>query len=134
MVVSTRLPSLFSFPEIFSAPFTAAASASGPALDVWSEDEDLVVAVELPGVDPDTIEVTLERGVLRLKGERKPLDESKRVLHRERVTGPFSRTLRLPHRVDPDKVETTWANGVLEVRLPRADEDRPRRIEVKSAG
>ena len=129
MVATSRLPALFNFPELFSATPSAT-----PALDVWSEDDALVVAVELPGLDRDSLEVTLERGVLRLKGERTEDGDKRRMLHRERASGAFTRTVRLPHRVASDEVRATFENGILEIRLPRADEDRPKRIDVKTAG
>ena len=127
MVATTRFTTLFPFPELFSA-------AAGPALDVWSEDETLVVSVELPGLDPESLELTLERGVLRLKGERAARHENRRILHRERATGAFGRSIRLPYPVASNEVRASFENGILEVRLPRADEDRPKRIDVQAAG
>ena len=105
-----------------------------PVADI-SETEDAVeVKAELPGMDPKDIDVSLENGVLTIKGEKKFEDEQKKEdYHRiERSYGSFARSFRLPHEVDEAKVEATYKDGVLRLNLPKAESARPRRIEIAS--
>lgn len=106
-----------------------------PAMNVWADEESVVVTAELPGLESKDIEVNVLNGTLTLRGERKPeeLPEGARVHRQERGYGRFARTLELPYKVDVDKVKATFKNGVLQITLPRAEEDRPKKIAVKVA-
>jgi HSP20 family protein len=106
-----------------------------PALNVWLGADDAIITAELPGVDPGDLQVQVEGESLKLAGRRKAHEpaEGERFHRRERGAGEFSRVLTLPFRVDAAGVDATHERGVLRVRVPRAPEDRPRRIEVKSA-
>jgi HSP20 family protein len=106
-----------------------------PALNVWTNEEGLNVTAEVPGVKPEEIEISVVGDTLTLSGTRKAeeLDESVRYHRQERGYGDFTRSLQLPFQVDVDKVEATFRNGVLMVAMPRAEEDKPRKIAVKSA-
>jgi len=106
-----------------------------PALNVWTNEEGLNVTAEVPGVSPDDIEISVVGDTLTLSGTRKPeeLDENTRYHRQERGYGDFTRSLQLPFQVDVNKVEATFRNGVLMVAMPRAEEDKPRKITVKSA-
>jgi HSP20 family protein len=108
---------------------------SYPALNVWSNEESLLVTAEVPGVSPQDIEVNLIGETLTLSGVRRPdeLKEGARYHRQERGYGDFTRSLQLPFAVDINKVEATFRNGVLMVAMPRAEEDMPRKITVKSA-
>lgn len=108
-------------------------AASGPALNLWANGENLVVTAELPGFGPEEVEVSLEGQFLTLKGSRKsPAAPAGRCLRRERRDGEtFARTIELPYAVDPNQVEARLDQGVLAVALKRSAGDRPRRIEVK---
>jgi HSP20 family protein len=112
---------------------------SYPALNVWSNEEGLLVTAEVPGVSPEEIEVNVIGETLTLSGMRKPeelpdgLKEGVRYHRQERGSGKFSRTLQLPFQVSVPQIEATFKHGVLNVRLPRAEEDKPRKIAVKSA-
>ncbi|HLB61864.1 MAG TPA: Hsp20/alpha crystallin family protein [Actinomycetota bacterium] len=105
-----------------------------PALDVYEDTDRFVVTVELPGVDPEMVDVSVEDSTLTVKGEREfhkdLLEESFRRI--ERRYGSFSRTLVLPPTADPDRVEARFDKGVLTVEVPKAQEAKPRRIEVKT--
>lgn len=107
---------------------------STPPVKAWVGDDDAVVTMELPGIEPSDVEVSVEGDVLEISGERKAHEtgDGDRYHRRERFTGHFERHLKLPFRVKPDAVEARFDKGVLEVRLPRAEEDRPRKIEVAS--
>ncbi len=106
-----------------------------PAMNVWADEESVIVTAELPGLDSKDIQLDVLDGTLTLRGERKPdeLPEGARVHRQERGYGKFARTLELPFKVDVDKVKATFKNGVLQVTLPRAEEDRPKKIAIKVA-
>ena len=108
--------------------------ASGfPAVNVWANQEHVLVTAELPGVEPDDLDISVVAESLTLAGRRPlPETEGERQWHRhERWHGQFSRTLQLPYRIDAENVEASFRNGVLSITLPRAEEDRPRRINIQ---
>jgi len=86
----------------------------------------------MPGFDPDDIDVSVERGMLTIRGEMEDEDErqDRNYLVREYRRGTFVRSVRLPDTVDTDKVESTFENGVLKLVFPKAEEARPRKISV----
>lgn len=109
-----------------------------PSADVVEGDEQVVVRIDLPGVDPDKIEILLAGNMLTVKGDSPaapPLKGETRHRH-ERPTGPFSRSLPLPVAVDPEKVSAETKNGVLTVTLAKEESVKPRQIPigVKSGG
>lgn len=108
--------------------------ASFPPLNVWEDGDNLFVEAELPGMTMDDLEVLIEDNDLSIKGSRKvETTEDVNFLRRERGTGTFTRTVRLPIAIDTEHVEATLREGVLKIKLPKAAEARPRRIEVKAA-
>jgi HSP20 family protein len=111
-------------------------SAPGyPAMNLWSNEDGLILTAEMPGVSPEDIDISVVGETLTLSGERKP-DEtngSTRYHRRERGYGKFTRSTQLPYPVDVKKVEAEFTNGVLNVSLPRAEEDKPKKIVVKTA-
>lgn len=105
-----------------------------PAVNIWASDQDVIVTAEIPGVDPANLDITVAENILKLTGSRKP-EELKpgEVSHRrERASGEFTRSFRLPYAVDSGKVEAGYEKGVLKIRLPRAEADKPRKIAIKS--
>ena len=112
----------------------APAAGVFPALNISEDDSNLYVRAELPGVNPEDIEMTTKENNLILKGERKIAAEGEKVSYhrRERDAGKFRRIISLPTRVDADKVTAVCKNGVLTVTLPKAAEAKPRQITVKS--
>ncbi|MCU0531878.1 MAG: Hsp20/alpha crystallin family protein [Syntrophales bacterium] len=109
-------------------------AATFPAVNIWASDQDVIVTAEVPGVDPANLDITVAENILRLTGSRKP-EELKpgEVSHRrERSSGEFTRSFRLPYAVDSGKVEASCEKGILTVRLPRAEADKPRKIAIKS--
>lgn len=103
-----------------------------PALNLWSSDDEAVVAAELPGVDPKAVNLSVVGQVLTLQGERpdEPGVAEGSYHRRERVTGHFTRAVRLPFEVESDKVQARYENGVLRVTLPRKESTKPRRITI----
>lgn len=107
-----------------------------PPVDIFeTPGHDLVIKVELPDVNREDVEVTVENNVLTLRGEKKlPADVKEEQFRRvEREYGPFSRSFTLPNTVDASKVSAEFKNGVLTVRLPFREEAKPRTITVEVA-
>lgn len=105
-----------------------------PAVNLWSDGENAVLTAELPGVDSNTLDVTIEGQTLTLRGVRAALDAKpgETVHYSERAGGTFERTLDLPFEVDGDKIQARFEHGVLEVTLPRAAHTKPKRIGVSA--
>ncbi len=102
-----------------------------PALNIWGDQEKMVVTAELPGMEPENIDIQVVENQLTLKGER-PSDEPAEdaVCHRcERDAGTFTRTVRLPFAIESDKVTATYTNGILTLTLPRLEASKPNQIE-----
>ena len=106
----------------------------GMAMDVWQADDGYHAAMDLPGVDPSSVEITSERNVLTIGAERRPeYEQGQNVLVAERPQGRFTRQLQLGENLDTQKVQARYANGVLHLIIPVAEAAQPRRIEVQSA-
>jgi HSP20 family protein len=103
--------------------------------DVSEDSGALQISMELPGVQPEDVRLSLENNILTIRGEkRQDVDENNERVHRfERVYGVFERTFALPNTVDPDKIEARFENGVLLVRIPKAERARPREIRVNTS-
>ena len=105
-----------------------------PPMDVHDEDDLLRFTFEIPGVNPDDVNVTVENGVLTLSGEKKfekkTGDEKQGPYSVERRYGRFERSIALPASVDADKVTAQYENGVLTLELPKSAESRKRKIEI----
>lgn len=118
------------------APWTNRARGVFPPVNLYETAEDYVLTAELPGVEPDDIQVSLEGSVITLRGERKIdySDEEDANLHRtERQAGNFRRAFELPAAIEADKVEAVHRNGVLMLRLPKTPEQQPRQISVQAS-
>ena len=106
-----------------------------PPLDVRETEATFAVTVDLPGLEPDQVEVTFEDGLLTIRGQReftKEVDEEQ--YHRiERSYGSFVRCFSLPETVDADKVGAAYKNGVLTISMPKKEVAKPRSIKVKIA-
>lgn len=103
-----------------------------PAVDIREETDRFVLYADIPGVDPKDIEVTMENGVLAIRGERKVESEEERegYTRTERARGTFYRRFGLPDSADPERVSARGKNGVLEVTIPKHDRVQPRKISV----
>ena len=104
-----------------------------PAVDIFEEQDAIVVSAELPGVKPEDVNVTVDNGMLTIEGERRfEKREDKGEWHRvESTYGRFTRSFALPKTVTPDSIEANLDGGVLTVRLPKRAEVKPRKVEVK---
>ena len=105
-----------------------------PAVDIKEEPAQFVIHADLPGVDIKDIEITLENGVLTLKGQRaaEKKEETEQYRRVERVRGTFLRRFSLPDAVDAEKVAARCKDGVLEVVVPKREAAQPRRIAIES--
>lgn len=106
-----------------------------PALNIGSSASAVEIYAFAPGMDPATIDVNLERGVLSITGERKnalPAGDEKTTRHlEERFAGRFRRVVSLPDDIDPDAVSAAYTDGVLHVSIKRREAAQPRRITVQ---
>ena len=103
-------------------------------IDVHETDEGYTVHANLPGVNPDDIQITINDGALHISGEviKNDVDENTRVLMEERFYGKFNRSISLPQTVSVDDVAAAFNHGVLTLTLPKAPEARPRTIKVQA--
>lgn len=103
--------------------------------DVSEDSDGIQIAMELPGVSPEGVRLSLENNILTIHGEKRHQGEQKNErIHRfERTYGTFERTFVLPNTVDSEKIEARYENGVLFVTIPKAERAKPREIRVKSS-
>ena len=104
-----------------------------PRVDIKEEPERFLIFADLPGVDPSSIEVNMDKGVLSIKGERRTESktEGERWSRTERAHGVFFRRFALPDSANPDAIEASGKHGVLEISIPKRPEASPRRINVQ---
>lgn len=112
----------------------AAAQGNGAAMpmDGVRRKDDVVLRFDLPGIDPDSIEVTVDRGVLSVSAKREEeYGEEDRLFVRERVMGTFTRRVYLSEHLDADAIDAAYNNGVLAVRIPVLERAKPRKVEIQ---
>jgi HSP20 family protein len=117
-----------------SFPFSRGKEGSGewfPQVDVVEKEKEIVLYVDLPGVDQKEVEVTISENRLTISGERKLGDVQGDFLKRERTFGPFRRSFSLRIPVDVERVVAVYKNGVLEVHLPKFEEGKARKILIQ---
>ncbi|MDX1388748.1 MAG: Hsp20/alpha crystallin family protein [Acidobacteriota bacterium] len=105
-----------------------------PAINVTEDADSVYVRAELPGIDTEDLDISMENDTLTISGERKMAAEDDAVSYhrREREWGAFRRSFSLPTRVESDKVRARYTDGILTVTLPKASEARPRQITVQT--
>ena len=103
-------------------------------LDAWREGDAFVLEFDLPGVQPDTLDIDVERNVLTVRAERPSKNGDWEMLAAERPTGLFSRQLVLGDNLDLDRLEARYDAGVLRLTVPVAERAKPRKIEVTTGG
>ena len=109
--------------------------AAYPPLNVWSSPDGLVVEAEMPGVDPQDVEISVVGDELSLRGKVNVQEPAagETVLRRERPAGEFQRTLQLPFRANTAAVKAASKNGILRISIPRSEEEKPRKIAIETA-
>jgi HSP20 family protein len=122
------------FGNVNQSDSSSATATWVPAVDVHEYGDRFELYVDLPGVDPDKVDLTLENGVLTLSGQRaelaSPKSEQPLYERSERGLGQFHRRFVLPNTVDSEKVNATGRNGVLTVTIPKQAKAMPRRIQI----
>ena len=105
-----------------------------PAVDIKEEDNAYIIHADVPGVKPEEIDVTMEHGMLTIKGERKEDTEEEKEGYKrvERVRGSFYRRFSMPDNADPDKIDASSENGVLKITIPKKAAGKSRKVKVKS--
>jgi HSP20 family protein len=121
----------------FSSPAAAAghsAFAQGLPMDTLRRDGEVVLRFDVPGVEPEKIEVTVEHGRLTVSATREQsVTEGDQQIVRERYTGAFSRSIRLSDQLDTEAIEATHKDGVLELHIPVREEAKARKITVNGS-
>ena len=121
--------------RLTGAMFGTAARPTALPMDAYRENGSFVVQVEIPGVDPESIDLTVEQNVLTIHAERRPVyDNDVERIVAERSFGAFSRQLFLGDTLDADKLTATYDAGVLTIRIPVAEQAKPRKISISSNG
>ncbi len=106
---------------------------SYPRINLRETDESYLIEGQLPGIDPNALEMTILKGTLTLSGERKAAEKGNGSWHRrERNTGKFMRAIDIPAEIDIEKVRADYQDGLLRVTLPKAQSVRPKRIEIQA--
>jgi HSP20 family protein len=106
-----------------------------PAMDVAEKADAYLINVELPGVEPNQVEINFEQNVLTIRGSKPSsfgAEGEYRVYTAERVTGEFERSVRLPDFVDSERIDASYSHGLLRIVVPKAQAAQPRRIEIKA--
>ena len=131
-----RLQRYFDQASRFREPsdIRAQAGATFPVINVGSTTETVEVLALAPGLDAKTLEITIDKGLLTIAGERKSdlpqIAERGNVYANERFSGGFRRVINLSDDVDPSKVQANYVNGLLRVTLPKRESSKPRRISI----
>lgn len=120
------------WPELNQGPTST--SAWAPNVDIFENENELLVKAELPGVDPKDVELNVEGNVLTISGERKlEFEDKKEHYHRvERAYGTFTRSFSLPRLIDESKIEADYKDGVLTVHVPKHEKAKPRQIKISA--
>lgn len=125
------------FDRAWSNGETATARLWAPAMDVVEHPDSYLIAIELPGVNPDTVELSFEQNTLAVRGTKEPTIQRRegteiRVYNAERASGNFERVVRLPEHVDGDRIEASFDRGVLTIRVPKSAAAQPRKIQIRT--
>jgi HSP20 family protein len=118
-----------------STPSGTWSRPTGMPLDAYRRGDEFVVVFDLPGVAPDAIDIDVERNVLTVRAERRPLslDGDFQVQTTERPMGAFARQLFLGDALDTERIQAAYENGVLTLRIPVAEQAKPRKVQVSAA-
>jgi HSP20 family protein len=119
--------------QVFGTQGTLARPAVMP-MDAWRDGDTFVVELDLPGINPDSIDLDVERNVLTVKAERPGRDGDTELIAAERPRGVFSRQLILGDTLDTERVAASYDAGVLTLRIPVAEQAKPRKITIGSNG
>lgn len=104
-----------------------------PAVNIWEKDGKAVVTAELPGIDPEKLDISVSGETVTIAGTalQETFAEDQTYLRQERGIGNFKRNIQLPFQIDAQAVEARYEKGILMITLPRAKEDLPKKIKIK---
>ncbi|MBB5924701.1 Hsp20/alpha crystallin family protein [Streptomyces echinatus] len=123
------------FDRLAQQVFGSDARPSAMPMDAYRSGDDFLVHFDLPGIDPETIELDVERNVLNVRAERRsPAPEGAEMLLAERPEGTFTRQLFLGETLDADRIDASYEAGVLTLTIPVAERAKPRRIQISGGG
>jgi HSP20 family protein len=110
------------------------AAPSYPAMNIWTDQDGAVVTAELPGINPEDIDISVKNDTLTLRGSRttEEVQEGAVYHRRERGTGSFTRSFQLSFEVQPDHVDASYQKGILRIVLPRAEAGKPKKIAIRA--
>lgn len=113
---------------------TRARKAYAPRVDIYETHDDIVVLADMPGVDENSVDITLEKSILTINGYVEPTQpENYNLVYAEYEVGDYQRSFTLSNEIDQENIEATVKNGVLHLRLPKAGPAKTRKITVKAA-
>ncbi len=122
------------FDDAFTRPCGLDGVSGMPAIDLYQDNDQVVIKASLPGLKPDDVQITLADNILTLRGEFRQEQEKKETTYhiREQHFGQFERSVMLPTDVQADKVKADFENGILTVTMPKAEAVKPRMITIKA--
>lgn len=100
-------------------------------MDAWREGDEFLVEFDLPGIDPKSLDLDIERNVVTVRAARPELDSKREMIAAERPRGVFSRQLFLGEGLDTDHIRADYTDGVLRLAIPVAEKAKPRKIEIE---
>ncbi|MFI6365080.1 Hsp20/alpha crystallin family protein [Nocardia sp. NPDC050630] len=112
--------------QVFGTPARPAAMP----MDAWREGDEFLVELDLPGIDPDSLDLDIERNVVTVRASRPELDSERSMIAAERTRGVFARQLFLGENLDTDAIRADYRDGVLRLVIPVAEKAKPRKIEI----
>ncbi|AOK31900.1 heat-shock protein Hsp20 [Burkholderia singularis] len=118
----------------FPSSIRASRFGTFPAINIGATDDSIEIVAFVPGVDAAALDVSIDKGLLTISGERKPVqtgEEETRAYAQERFTGTFRRVIELPQTADPDKVDARYENGCLSIRVGKRESSKPRAITIQ---
>ncbi|MFD7847953.1 Hsp20/alpha crystallin family protein [Nocardia sp. NPDC059764] len=119
--------------RLTQAVFGTPARPAAMPMDAWREGDEFFVEFDLPGIDPDSLDLDVERNVVTVKAARPDLDPGRSMIAAERTRGVFSRQLFLGDNLDTDAIRADYRDGVLRLAIPVAEKAKPRKIEISRA-
>ena len=122
------------FDDSFTRPLGTSAVSAIPVIDMYEENDQVVVKAALPGLKAEDVQLSVTADLLTLRGEFKSVEEPKGATYhlREYRYGSFERSLHLPTEVQTDKAKADFENGILTITLPKAEEVKPKIINIKA--
>ncbi|MGY0490011.1 Hsp20/alpha crystallin family protein [Streptomyces sp. WG-D5] len=119
------------FDRLAQQVFASSSRPAAMAMDAYRAGDDFIVHFDLPGIDPESIDLDVERNVLNVRAERSnPAPEGAEMIVAERPAGTYSRQLFLGETLDTDRIDASYEAGVLTLRIPVAEQAKPRRIPI----